>query len=170
MHERRRIAICPTCGRQLDERDWHHCPFCREPIPHAGEPLPPSGMMTDFGLGLFAALVSSVMTAVSISAIESSLPVGARLILLPGAAGVAAAWSASWLGRRLIRPMRRSFERIIIAAVLSLLPAATVGMATANAWAGPGTLTFLAAAIYAHIRHKPPDWGYPPAVPGGRDG
>ena len=160
MDQRRRITTCPTCGRELDEREWHYCPFCREPIPRDGEAPPPAGMMTDFGLGLFSALVGSVMVAVAVAPVDA-WPVGVRATLCPMGAGAAAALGASWLGRHLIRPMRRSFERMVIAAVLALLPSAFIGLAVANPWAGPGALVLLGAAIYAHIRHKPADWGYP---------
>ncbi len=120
--------------------------------------------MTDFGLGLFSALVGGVMAAVAAAPIDA-WPAQVRMTLCPMGAGAAAAAFGAWLGRHLVRPMRRSFERIVIAAVLALMPAAFAGLAFGNVWAGPAVLAALSAVIYLYIKDKPPDWGCAPRGP-----
>ncbi|MCX7598396.1 MAG: hypothetical protein N2512_05955, partial [Armatimonadetes bacterium] len=53
--DEKRVPKCPTCGRVLDERRWEVCPWCREPVPVGeGQRLAPTGMLTNWGLGMCA--------------------------------------------------------------------------------------------------------------------
>lgn len=152
---------CPSCGRELDERDWVYCPRCREPIPAPGEELPPPGMLTDFGLGM-AAFVTGGWFGLAAGLClygfrRSTMGLLMAFAFLPAAVG---AYLAVGLGRRLIRPARRSFERLLLAFMLATVPVATVAMlAVQNACFLTAAVAAGGLAIYAYIRRFPPDWG-----------
>lgn len=152
--------VCPTCGRVLDERLWEVCPRCREPVPAAGEELPPPGMLTNWGLGMCALIAGSMVGLALAASLESPWPLESRVVLWPTGLGALAAGFAAVVGPRLIRPARRSFERLLIALMVGAFLACTV---TLVLWRNPYGLTaevvIVTLALYMHLRHKPADWG-----------
>jgi hypothetical protein len=90
---------------------------------------------------------------------EAGLAPEAFTALALGPALVGAA-IAAWLGPHLMRPARRSFERLLIALVLVALPmsAITAGLVRNVYFLAVGA-TVGSLALYAHLRSLPADWG-----------
>ncbi len=153
-----RTKICPTCGRELDERPWTVCPFCKEPL----DGSLPSGMMTDFGVGFSAALATVWLSALLLHTAPIALPPEARLFLIPIASGAVAFAVCMRLAEHLTKPMRRSFERIIIAALMAIFPAGLVAVFSLSVWATAATAALAWAAVYSYLRRLPPEWGTRP--------
>ena len=155
--------ICPSCGRILDERDWEICPRCREPIPREGEQLPPPGMLTTFGLGMCGVVIGSLMGFAMAVGASGAEPAGARILTWPAGGAIFLSTAAAWLGPKLRRPARRSFERLLIALMfMAILVSSLAAMGLTNVYALGGILCVGALAIYLHLRRLPADWGLPP--------
>jgi uncharacterized membrane protein YeaQ/YmgE (transglycosylase-associated protein family) len=173
MHGAGYWQVCPSCGRRLEGRRWQHCPFCREALPLPGEPLPPPGMLTTFGVGLCGAVVGGLVGAtLTYNALRSpeapALPT-AVVGWVGLAAAAAAAAVAAWLAGHLMRPARRAFERLMIAMLLVTPAAVIVALGWPNPYGLATVFVLGTALIYAHLRRLPPDWGLRP--PGaGEDG
>jgi hypothetical protein len=158
--EETRAPRCPTCGRVLDERRWEFCPWCREPVGgEEGEAVAPAGMLTNWGLGMCAVTAGGwvgMALAICLYA-EPALDTMVAWMVAPAGGG---ALAAVWLGRHLMRPARRSFERLMIALVFASLPLAALTVAVwRNAYFLCAGVSVGALAIYSYLRRLPPDWG-----------
>lgn len=158
--DEKRAPKCPTCGRVLDERRWEFCPWCREPVPSSdAEQLPPAGMLTNWGLGMCAITAGGWVGMALAMCLYADPPPGAMLACVAGPAG-GGALAASWLGKHLMRPARRCFERLMIALVFAALPWAALTVAVwRNAYFLCGGVAVGALAIYSYLRRLPPEWG-----------
>lgn len=144
----------------LDERYWEVCPRCREPLPAPGEELPPAGMLTHWGLGM-CGLVAGGMLGLGLAvSLDLGNPPPSWAILWPVVLAALGAAASAWLSRHLMRPARRSFERLMIAAmsVASVATPLTVAL-----WRNPYALGAVIAvgtlAMYTYLRRFPHDWG-----------
>jgi len=154
------VRVCPTCGRVLDERPWTVCPRCREPIPPPGEELPPAGMLTTFGVAM-TGLVAGGMMGIGLAAtLEMGWPLATRLALWPAGLGLLTAAAVAWLSVRLMRPARRSFERLMIACMGATFVLAPLTLLVwPNVYFLGGSVVAGTLLLYSWLRELPADWG-----------
>lgn len=116
-------------------------------------------MLTDFGLGMCGALVGGLIGIALAMVLDTSWPIESRLGLWPIGTGGAAAWFASWLAKRLIRPARRSFERLMLSFVIATIPTTFVTLVLRNPYVLAAGVCIGSLAVYSYLRSLPPDWG-----------
>jgi len=125
-------------------------------------------MLTHWGLGM-CGLVAGAMLGLGLAvSLDMGQPPPRWAMLWPVALGTLGAAASAWLSRHLMRPARRSFERLMIAAmgVASVATPLTVA-----AWRNPYALGTVVAigtlAVYTYLRRFPHDWGL--EAPPGRE-
>ncbi|MCX7599003.1 MAG: hypothetical protein N2512_09080 [Armatimonadetes bacterium] len=124
-----------------------------------GQRLAPAGMLTNWGLGMCAVTAGGGIGMALAMCLHAEPGSGTVLAWMAGPA-TGGALAASWLGKHLMRPARRCFERLMIALVFAALPWAAITVAV---WRNPyflcGGVVTAALAVYSYLRRLPPEWG-----------